>query len=380
MRINAWKNILVLVIACIAGAAASPVIAGYGERVYTDLHPPGWISSEAVSVNERGEVAGHGITAAGGRGFLWSSGRFTELLPPGAVSCTVAWMSGRGEIAGTAIDGSGTPRAFVYRDGGYVDPVPGWGYSEAYHIGDDGTVTGKGEGGAFVASAGGISTVPAFTAVVARNTRGDLLGIGDNAALLYIYRPGQGYLNVIPPGAESVSPGRINEQGQMTFSSSTQGVVKGYVYAGGFLIFMTPPGWSSSKAASINGHSEVVGFGDSPQGERGFLRSGGDYEEIAYPGWLATRPVSVNDLGQAAGSGETGSGESHAFLSSPASLNVTASGAAIGGDVAAGGGCSVATGRPATASTAGVCNLVLMLSPMGYFLARSLRKVRISRR
>jgi hypothetical protein len=166
----------------------------------------------------------------------------------------------------------------------------------------------------------------------------------------------------------------------MTFSSSTQGVVKGYVYAGGFLIFMTPPGWSSSKAASINGHSEVVGFGDSPQGERGFLRSGGDYEEIAYPGWLATRPVSVNDLGQAAGSGETGSGESHAFLSSPASLNVTASGAAIGGDVAAGGGCSVATGRPATASTAGVCNLVLMLSPMGYFLARSLRKVRISRR
>ena len=375
-----WKNILILLTACLVGTAVSPALAGYGERSYTDLNPPGWTSSKAVAVNDDGEVAGYGSTVAGTRGFLWSSGRFTELLPPGAVSCTVAWMNGSGEIAGTALDASGTPHAFVYRDGEYADPVPGWRYSEAYHIGEDGAVTGKGERGAFVASAAGVSIVPVFTAVVARNSRGELLGNGDNAALLYIYRPGEGFLSVIPPGAESVSPGRINEQGQMTFSSSANGVERGYVYSGGFLIFMTPPGWSSSRAAAINGHSEVVGYGGSPQGERGFLRSGGEYEEIAVPGWKATRPVSVNDLGQAAGSGETGSGESHAFLSSPASLSAAAGGAESGGTAAAGGGCSVTAGRPETASATGVANLALLLSPMGYFLARSLRRARVTPR
>jgi hypothetical protein len=289
-------------------------------------------------------------------------------------------MNGSGEIAGTGFDASGAPRAFVYRDGEYIDPVPGWAQSEAYYIGEDGAVTGKGDRGAFVSSPGGVSIVPVFTTVVARNSRGDLLGNGDNAALLYIYKPGQGYLNVIPPGAESVSPGRINDLGQMTFSSSAKGVEKGYVYSGGFLIFMTPPGWSTSRAASINGHSEVVGYGTGPQGERGFLRSGGEYEEIAYPGWLATRPVSINNLGQAAGSGETGSGQSHAFLSSPASLNAMASGTGNGGGVAAAGGCRVASDRPETDSATGVGNLALLLSPMAFFLARALRRGRISPR
>jgi hypothetical protein len=377
MSKTGWKAILMIFTACLA-CEVSPGFAGYGARTYMDLHPPGWLSSKAVCVNDGGEVAGYGVTSEGGRGFLWAAGRFTTLLPPGAVSCTVSWMNGSGDVAGTAFDAAGTPHAFLYRSGEYVDPTPGWACSEAFYVGEDGVVTGKGNLGAFVASPDGISVVPAFQAVVGRNSNGVLLGNGDNSALLYV--PGKGYLYLLPPGGESATPGRMNEKGLVTFSSTVQGIEKGYVYSGGFMIFMTPPGWTSSKAASINGHSEVVGYGNGPQGERGFLRSGPGYEEIAYPGWGATRPESVNDLGQVAGSGDTGSGETRAFLSSPASVSVIVTDAGNGGGVSAGGGCTMAAVRGEPVSTTGLCNLLLLVSPMAILLARSARKVRITRR
>jgi probable HAF family extracellular repeat protein len=352
--------------------------AGYGARTYVDLNPPGWLSSKAVCVNDGGEVAGYGVTPDGTRGFLWSAGRFTTLLPPGAVSCTVSWMNGKGDVAGTAVNAAGKAHAFLYSNGEYLDPTPGWDHSEAFYVGEDGAVTGKGSLGAFVATAGGISIVPAFQAVVGRNSSGALLGNGDNVALLYI--PGKGTLYLLPPGGESASPGRMNEKGLVTFSSSAQGVEKGYVYSGGFMIFMTPPGWTSSKAASINGNSEVAGYGNSPQGERGFLRSGSEYEEIAYPGWGATRPESVNNLGQVAGAGETGSGETRAFLSSPASLSAVGSDTGSGGGVSAGGGCTMAPVRKEPVSASELCNLLLLVSPIAVLLARSLRRERVTPR
>jgi len=377
MSKTGWKAILTVITACLTWAV-STAFAGYGTRTYMDLHPPGWLSSKAVCVNDGGEVAGDGVSPEGGRGFLWSAGRFTALLPPGAVSCTVSWMNGGGDVAGTAFDAAGTAHAFLYRNGEYVDPTPGWAYSEAFYVGEDGAVTGKGSLGAFVASPNGISIVPAFQAVVGRNSGGVLLGNVDNAALLYI--PGKGYLYLLPPGGESATPGRMNEKGLVTFSSTVKGIEKGYVYSGGFMIFMTPPGWTSSKAASINGHSEVVGYGDSPQGEKGFLRSGPDYEEIAYPGWGATRPESVNDLGQVAGSGETGAGETRAFLASPASATVVVSDAGNGGGASAGGGCTMTPVRGEPVSATGLCNLLLLVSPMAILLARSALRSRVTRR
>jgi probable HAF family extracellular repeat protein len=378
MSKTGWKAILTILIASLACGVAT-AFAGYGERTYTDLHPPGWLSSKAVCVNDGGDVAGYGVAPEGGRGFLWSAGRFTTLLPPGAVSCTVSWMNGSGEVAGTAFDASGTAHAFLYRNGAYLDPTPGWAYSEAFYVGEDGAVTGKGSLGAFVASGGSIEIPPSFAAVVGRTSSGVLLGAADN--VVRVFDPAKNvYQKLIAPGAESASPGRMNEKGQVTFSSSAQGVEKGYVYSGGFMIFMTPPGWTTSKVASINSHSEVVGYGDSTQGERGFLRSGPEYEEIAYPGWSATRPESVNDLGQVAGSGETGSGETRAFLSSPASVSVVASDTGNGGGASAGGGCTMAPVRGEPVSATGACNLFLLLSPMAVLLARSLLRPQVTRR
>jgi len=64
--------LVILAISLVSGGTAHAV---YGMRAYTDLHPPGWLSSKAVCVNALGDVAGYGMTSQGQRGFLWSAGK-----------------------------------------------------------------------------------------------------------------------------------------------------------------------------------------------------------------------------------------------------------------------------------------------------------------
>jgi probable HAF family extracellular repeat protein len=341
--------------------------SAYGPRMYVDIHPPGWFSSKAVCVNGRGQTAGNGMTPQGERGFLWSAGQYTILLPPGARSSRVSWVNDRGEVAGTSFDAEGSPHAFLFRNGEYVDPTPGWRFSEALFVGKDGAVTGTGERGGFVSSGGAVSTPPSFTSVVGRTSTGVLFGNGDNVARMFI--PDKGYLSLVPPGGQSASPGRMNENGLATFSAPDRGVEKGYVYSGGFMIFMTPPGWTSSVAESINNVGEVAGYGEGPQGRRGFLRSGFDYEVISCPECLATQAESVNDFGEVAGSGDTLTGVTHAFFSYPASASLPTEEPSSAGGIPAGGGCSTASFPGEPVSAAGIADL-LLLFPMGFLVAR----------
>jgi probable HAF family extracellular repeat protein len=170
-------------------------------------------------------------------------------------------------------------------------------------------------------------------------------------------------------------PGGINESGLATISSRQANDEKGYVYSGGFYVFMIPPGWTSSNATAINNSSQVVGHGVSPAGRRSFLRTGTAYEEISFPGWTSTEAVSLNDLGHVTGSGETASGETHAFLASPGNLSTPAAGS---GDASTGspggGGCSMAAGgsrEPFTASAA--MSLLALLLPLLPPLVRGVR-------
>jgi hypothetical protein len=339
---------------------------------YIDLHPPGWIESRATSVNARGEVAGYGSSATGERGFLWSSGELKELLPPDADGARAAWINGRGEVAGTAVVG-GRNRAFLYSGGRYVDPTPGWAFSEAVYVAEDGAVTGNGEFGAYISRDGVPELLPGFTVVVGSNAAGHLLGSLENDARLFL--PGKGYISLNPPGALPGAgvaiPRGLNESGHAALSSIQENSVKGYVYSGGFFIFMTPAGWYSSNAMAINNRSQVAGFGDSPAGRRSFIRSGAAYEELSFPGWAATEAVSLNDFGQVAGSGQAVSGETHAFLASPEDMAASVGDTDEAGGVSGGGGCAMAAGdarRPRFPSAA--LNLLVLFSPLLALLAR----------
>jgi len=360
LRLAVWTSVLVGV----PGLAT----AGYGPRLYVDIHPPGWVSSKAVCVNGRGQAVGNGMTAQGERGFLWSGGRHTVLLPPGAHASRVWWVNDRGDVAGTGFDGDGTPHAFLFRNGEYFDPTPGWRYSEALFVGSEGMVTGGGERGGFVADGGNLSLPPSFSAIVGRTPDGVLFGDGDNVARMFI--PGKGTLSLLPPGGESASSGRINESGLATFSAPQGGVERGYVFSGGFMIFMTPPGWTSSVAESINNADEVVGWGDGPQGRQGFLRSGFEYEVISCPGCVATEARSVNDFGEVAGSGESAAGETHAFVSYPASAAVQTQEPSVGGQASAGGGCSAVPPGVGASAAMGAGDLFPFLCAAAFVLVR----------
>ncbi len=303
---------------------------------YTDIHPPGWTESRVLCLNSRNEAAGFGMTVSGERGFVWSSGKITEILPPGADDARALWINDAGEIAGFFVK-DGIRHAFLLRDGVYIDPAPGWIYSEATYVGDDGTVGGTGEFGAFVSRNGSTEILPGFSIVVAGNSSGELVGNTDNTARLYL--PGLGYRNLTPPGTVFSIPRGINENGRVALNSLQSGIERGYVFSDPFFVSMTPPGWASSHATAINNREMVAGYGDSPEGRRSFLRSGATYEILAFPGWLATEAEAVNELGQAAGAGTTASGETHAFLASPAGHSAAAS-----PEPGASGGCSIAPG------------------------------------
>ncbi len=338
---------------------------------YLDLHPPGWVESHATSVNALGEVAGYGISGSGERGFLWSAGMNTELLPPGATGARAAWVNGRGDVAGTAVIG-GRTRAFLYSGGIYQDPTPGWTFSEAAFVSEDGAVTGSGEFGAYISRNGVPVLLPGFTVAVGANAAGQLLGSAENTARLFL--PGTGYLDVNPPGASVAVPRGLNESGLVAVSSLQENSEKGFVYSGGFYIFMTPPGWSSSNAMAINNSSTVVGYGVSPAGRRSFIRAGASYEELAFPGWIATEAVSLNDAGQVAGSGETASGETHAFMASPADVAAPVGGSGGASGEKSGGGCAMSAGGARSSSiNASAINLLVLFSPLLTLLARRKR-------
>jgi hypothetical protein len=159
-------------------------------------------------------------------------------------------------------------------------------------------------------------------------------------------------------------PGGLNESGLAAVSSRQADSENGFVYSGGFYVFMTPPGWLSSNARAINNRSQVVGYGASPEGRRSFLRSGAAYEEISFPGWTATEAVSLNDLGQVAGSGETVSGEPHAFLASPADVPAAGDGSGTSSIGSAAGGCTTASARTSHPSPTAWGNLLALFVPI----------------
>ena len=281
---------------------------------YTDIHPPGWIDSRVTRINGSGEVVGFGVTSSGERGFLWSSGMVTEILPPGADGARVMWINDSGEVAGTWVK-DGVRHAFLLRGQTYLDPTPGWGYSEANYVGEDGAVGGTGEFGAFVSRDGAVEIFPGFSVLVAGNSSGQFVGNGGGTARLYL--PDQGYRDLTPPGTSSATPRGINENGRVAVNSLQSGFARGFVFSDPFFVSMTPPGWTSSRATAINNLEVVAGHGDSPEGKRSFLRSGGMYEMLSFPGWTATEAAAINDSRQVAGAGTTASGETHAFVASP---------------------------------------------------------------
>jgi probable HAF family extracellular repeat protein len=120
----------------------------------TRLGTLGGATSTARAINERGEVAGAGRTAAGEEhAFLWRGGRMTDLgtlggawstpaAPPGGPSTDP--LNERGHVTGTSQTVTGEEHAFLWRGGEMVDlGTLGGARSMGMALNDRGQVVGR---------------------------------------------------------------------------------------------------------------------------------------------------------------------------------------------------------------------------------------------
>jgi hypothetical protein len=143
--------------------ALSLAPAARASYYFTEINPPGSISTEALGLNDSGVVAGSYNDATGfGLGFVDNNGVYTTLAPTTeatgcgfyATICNQAWgVNNSGDVVGTyfTTTGSGpndgTPHGFLYTNGNYSTftplNVPGAGATEAYGISNNGLVVGE---------------------------------------------------------------------------------------------------------------------------------------------------------------------------------------------------------------------------------------------
>ncbi len=122
----------------------------YGGGIYTELQPPGWEYVGGVfAINEKGEVVGEGIVldhyfngkpSYTTKGFLYSGGLYTEIIPPGWESSSAQDINNKGDIVGT-----GDNKGFLYSDREYIEIIPpGWEYVGNISINNNGDIAGSG--------------------------------------------------------------------------------------------------------------------------------------------------------------------------------------------------------------------------------------------
>lgn len=121
--------------------------------VVTLAHPPGYTTSMAIGMNDLDQVCGHlwtgwnGVPSATGKAFIWKDGEYTFIDPPrGWRASQAVEINNAGQVAGNLIEfGEANPtNAFVWADGVMTIIEPTFGERAiAVDINEAGTVAGR---------------------------------------------------------------------------------------------------------------------------------------------------------------------------------------------------------------------------------------------
>jgi probable HAF family extracellular repeat protein len=90
----------------------------YSGGSYTTIKVPGSSFTQAVDINDRGQIVGYYQVGTANHGFLYSGGSYTTLDFPGSTLTDAFAINDLGQIVG-AYSGSGGIQGFLYSDGSY---------------------------------------------------------------------------------------------------------------------------------------------------------------------------------------------------------------------------------------------------------------------
>ena len=349
-RRASWKRRAVSV-ACVSvgllGLAASPALAS--TYSVTDLGSLGYGTTYATAINASGQITGESYLASEvqvgcpiprdkppcfthpGHAFLWSNGAMNDLGTLGGLDSAGSAINDLGEVVGTTGTSNGTS-AFTDQKG----------VMTAINSGDPTAINDAGEiagGGPFPVAGtpgdvfeqaftyqNGTTTVlgllpgadGSFTDASAINSKGEVIGSGDNAASderAWKYQNGT-MTDIGTLGGPQASATAINTKGQIVgLAQTSSDADHGFLYTGGK---MTDLGLNIFPYA-INDSGVIAGQG--PAG--GIVGTAGHFQSLqslvpANSGFTLGSAVGINDNGQILVNGYSNTtGQNHAFLLTP---------------------------------------------------------------
>jgi probable HAF family extracellular repeat protein len=319
---------------------ARPAGSGQARWVIRDLGVlPGRDRSEAVAVNDRGQVVGYGYTTrsewnGGIRGygptqtdrmaFLWENGKLRALGTLGGKESSVISINGRGQVAGNAATGAkddgGEPitHAFLWQSGKMTDLGSlGNSYSFAAALNEQGQVVGS-SGKGFLWENGAMRDLGNLGAV-AINARGQVIGGSetdreDGSIIDRAFFWENGKLSdlgsLCPPDGSPCDPYTnayaLNERGQVV-GRSGEFPNHAFLWQDGKMTDLGTLGGFESEALSINDRGQVVGEAEAKDAagddfSHAFLWEGGRMRDLGTLDGYSSVAVAINEKGQIIGS------------------------------------------------------------------------------
>ena len=260
-----------------AGSAVAPEPPRY---TLVALGTLGGATSQALAINERGDVVGDSSRPDGStRGFLWRDGKMADLgVLPGGDFSSAQDINDRGEIAGVSGFARGERSAVVWRDGKIraLGALPGGKISIGLAINAEGTVVGVSQ------SSGG------------------------NRA--FEWRDGKMRdLGLLPGGSFSLARG-INDEGVIVGQADAQdGTIHATRWANGRIDDLGQITTASGAAAASIAHAVgpdglVIGYGATDGGALGAVWTGSTPRPVAaLTGYAVAQLLGLNSFRLAVG-------------------------------------------------------------------------------